>query len=76
VNDAVLIYLAVILLAWVVPVIVASSLTAGKGRGGAVGFLLGLTIGWLGVAVAMLLEDHTRRRRAYRGGRGRSRRRY
>ncbi|MDX6510838.1 MAG: hypothetical protein QOE36_342 [Gaiellaceae bacterium] len=50
--------LLILVLLWVlVPVVIASRITAGNGRGGAIGFVLGLALGWVGVAVAALLGE-------------------
>lgn len=54
---------------WFLPIYVAGRMTSGKHQGWAIGIVLGLLLGWIGVLIALLMPykpEESRRRRPYR----------
>jgi len=57
-NNASPVVIAVFILVWLIlPILIASQATHNRGRGGLIGLLLGLFLGWIGVIIALLLSD-------------------
>jgi len=56
-TTGILIFVLAVLALVVVPMFVAVEVTAKKGRGGGLGLLLGLILGWIGVIIALVLSD-------------------
>jgi hypothetical protein len=49
--------LILILVVAVLPIFVAYKITSGKGRGGGLGILLGVLLGWIGVIITLFLSN-------------------
>jgi hypothetical protein len=47
----------VFLVGWFAPIVIAALITESRGRGALIGVLLGLVLSWLGVVIALLLDE-------------------